>query len=675
MSDFASVWDDASASAEQAQQERAITTARVASRAFWPFLAAAQSEGEYAHRAALAEDRIAAAASAGGVDVATLSESLKADWVALHEARRVEAAPVPENMYGGAWSRACQPHGDGQCDGYVPEEEKLGGTPCACPCHGAHDLPQTIPAVKTWHDEMHSGTLASRRPFVEAVSYGPGANYSQSGSFEDAVSTAQQHVQQGGEPNGFVIHRVPGDKGYRVYPNRDQAPGGLLPPSEKVGEPVAHVGPDGQVRHLSARTATTDDGHEGEGSEEGPSCPRCGGPGVPLGALGSRMHYRCRNCGDDFSQALHTGVRRLAIVCVTAGDNPFAKEQQDGAVSDAPAEDAVDTGDDAQPTQSYYVLDEDSGLDIGGPYASKADAQDAIQAGSFDADPAGLTPQKGTAAENGETGDESDTEEQTGEEVPGSNEGDAANSGEADTGNPFAKGGSLFREGPMVTTAINDAEMSQASSEYWNNFDAEHNQDRAEPEHDVWQSHFGGPTKTVQHPSGVQIHTYPSTGQAYNDSQVNPKVKDGDVLSVPSEGVHGFLYQAWPVASAHPGRPGAFHTANFDGLLKDHPQYAQAHSLAKSLRHITGSLRTQANPYTDENPYASPGGQDGAYDGKATDDDQDMSTRDPLGGPDPGGPSETTKPRQLPGGAPDPSGTMAGTPSSSSSEPATGPTP
>lgn len=30
-------------------------------------------------------------------------------------------------------------------------------------------------------------------------------------------------------------------------------------------------------------------------------CPECGGPGVPLGNLGSQRHYRCRNCGMDFS--------------------------------------------------------------------------------------------------------------------------------------------------------------------------------------------------------------------------------------------------------------------------------------------------------------------------------------------------------------------------------------
>ena len=35
---------------------------------------------------------------------------------------------------------------------------------------------------------------------------------------------------------------------------------------------------------------------------DSPACPMCSSPGVPLGKLGSRVHYRCRNCGIDFSQ-------------------------------------------------------------------------------------------------------------------------------------------------------------------------------------------------------------------------------------------------------------------------------------------------------------------------------------------------------------------------------------
>lgn len=33
-----------------------------------------------------------------------------------------------------------------------------------------------------------------------------------------------------------------------------------------------------------------------------PECPQCGGHAEPLGALGSLMHYRCRQCGWTFSE-------------------------------------------------------------------------------------------------------------------------------------------------------------------------------------------------------------------------------------------------------------------------------------------------------------------------------------------------------------------------------------
>lgn len=45
-----------------------------------------------------------------------------------------------------------------------------------------------------------------------------------------------------------------------------------------------------------------------------------------------------------------------------------------------------------------------------------------------------------------------------------------------------------------------------------------------------------------------KVHTFGSTGQAYDASQCRDDIRDGDVLHIPSEGVTGFLYKAWPVA-------------------------------------------------------------------------------------------------------------------------------
>lgn len=75
-----------------------------------------------------------------------------------------------------------------------------------------------------------------------------------------------------------------------------------------------------------------------------------------------------------------------------------------------------------------------------------------------------------------------------------------------------------------------------------------------------------------------EIHVFDTTWDAYNGSQAGyykypegpitletvdqgvwTEVEDGDILSVPSEGVHGFLWKAWPIAftEAHGefGRP------------------------------------------------------------------------------------------------------------------------
>lgn len=45
------------------------------------------------------------------------------------------------------------------------------------------------------------------------------------------------------------------------------------------------------------------DDFEEEQEYEVANCPACDGPGMLLGQLGNRLHYRCRNCGLDFSHA------------------------------------------------------------------------------------------------------------------------------------------------------------------------------------------------------------------------------------------------------------------------------------------------------------------------------------------------------------------------------------
>lgn len=72
------------------------------------------------------------------------------------------------------------------------------------------------------------------------------------------------------------------------------APMPKFDPTKTYEQQIAQRRADGLLEHC---------GHcEDDEPLENPECPACGGPGVPLGSLGRRMHFRCRNCGYDFSE-------------------------------------------------------------------------------------------------------------------------------------------------------------------------------------------------------------------------------------------------------------------------------------------------------------------------------------------------------------------------------------
>jgi hypothetical protein len=55
----------------------------------------------------------------------------------------------------------------------------------------------------------------------------------------------------------------------------------------------------------------------------------------------------------------------------------------------------------------------------------------------------------------------------------------------------------------------------------------------------------------------VGVHKFCSTGEAYDASQCDDAIKDGDVLVVADERVVGILVEAWPVAISE--ATGEFH--------------------------------------------------------------------------------------------------------------------
>lgn len=103
--------------------------------------------------------------------------------------------------------------------------------------------------------------------------------------------------------------------------------------------------------------------------------------------------------------------------------------------------------------------------------------------------------------------------------------------------------------------------------------------------------------KTITSPS---VHRFDDTGDAYDSTQCDDSIKDGDVIVVESEGVVGVLIQAWPVAVTE--KHGDLHTPvegfdwesveNLIGFtngyaadsepIYEHVDYSAAYALAQS---------------------------------------------------------------------------------------------
>lgn len=83
------------------------------------------------------------------------------------------------------------------------------------------------------------------------------------------------------------------------------------------------------------------------------------------------------------------------------------------------------------------------------------------------------------------------------------------------------------------------------------------------------------------------IHTFESTGDAYDTSQCCDQIKDGDVLYVPSENAIAILCKAWPVALTEAQRGKEFHRFEngADGWAEfpDYQGYAASVALAQTI--------------------------------------------------------------------------------------------
>ena len=104
----------------------------------------------------------------------------------------------------------------------------------------------------------------------------------------------------------FLMSRSPNGalSGNKIEKAVPVTPGGLVPEGKTIGVGCAQRGwlylaPGDTIEVGSLGVQASADELEDSPS---PECPACGGEGGDMGVLGSRRHFRCRQCGIDFSK-------------------------------------------------------------------------------------------------------------------------------------------------------------------------------------------------------------------------------------------------------------------------------------------------------------------------------------------------------------------------------------
>lgn len=91
---------------------------------------------------------------------------------------------------------------------------------------------------------------------------------------------------------------------------------------------------------------------------------------------------------------------------------------------------------------------------------------------------------------------------------------------------------------------------------------------------------------------------FETSGEAYDASQTNEAIKDGDLLVVQSEQCVAILVSAWPAAAFGGSAESAFHPVNAEGfadeasawLAMDGGKYAASYVAAQEVMNEDGSL-------------------------------------------------------------------------------------
>jgi len=82
----------------------------------------------------------------------------------------------------------------------------------------------------------------------------------------------------------------------------------------------------------------------------------------------------------------------------------------------------------------------------------------------------------------------------------------------------------------------------------------------------------------------VAVHTFGSSGEAYDASQTRDEIKDGDVLFVPSENALAIVVSAWPTAVDEELAGDAFH------VLSPEVEWSEVPTLDGGTRDYSASV-------------------------------------------------------------------------------------
>lgn len=221
MSDFATLWDDAGASAETQAAEQALETAKVATAGLWPFLALATDEVEFGQRLDLASDRITAAASRAGANPTDLVAAYTRQFNLLAEARQVTAASTCAHC-----GHASTRHSDGAqchcgCSTFIAGQ-KTSAIEDVCPACGKPSDPNDPQGMCPDHTHLS-------QPYPHQVaSPHTDADDGYEGTGSGRYASIKQALEEGVDPLEWLEEVAP------PGPGTPEKPGGHTTTNEQI---------------------------------------------------------------------------------------------------------------------------------------------------------------------------------------------------------------------------------------------------------------------------------------------------------------------------------------------------------------------------------------------------------------------------------------------------------